>query len=95
MDLKVPAQVTELMQANVDRAIGAYEKATETMKSYGEAANTALEHQQALTRELGSRIFDNTSAKRWRGTRSREKAGRRALDSRGDEHSDGLRTKPG
>lgn len=62
MDLKVPAQMTELMQANVDRAIAAFEKTTETIKSYGEAANTALENQQALTRELGARIFDNTHA---------------------------------
>ncbi len=62
MNVKVPAQMTEMIQGNVDQAISAYEKAAENMKSCGEAANAMIGKQQALTREIGERVLHNTTA---------------------------------
>lgn len=62
MNIKVPAQMTELIQANLSQAISAYETAAENMKSYGEATNAVIGKQQALTRQIGERILHNTSA---------------------------------
>ncbi len=62
MNIKVPAQMTEMLQANLNQAISAYEKAAENMKSYGEAANAVIGNQQALTRETGERVLHNASA---------------------------------
>jgi hypothetical protein len=62
MDVKVPTQVAEMVQANLDQMRSAYEKAAENMKAVGEAATTALTKQQALTHELGNRVIENTNA---------------------------------
>jgi hypothetical protein len=62
MDVKVPAEVGEMVAANIEQARSAYEKAAENIKSYGEAANTALTKQQAVTRELNNRMLENTNA---------------------------------
>lgn len=62
MNVKVPAQMTEMIQGNLNQAISAYEKAAENMKSCGEAANAVIGKQQALTREIGERVLHNTTA---------------------------------
>ena len=62
MDVKVPAEVAEMVQANLGQVRSAYEKAAENMKAVGEAATTALTKQQALTHELGNRVIENTNA---------------------------------
>ena len=54
--------MAEIIESNIDQARSACEKAAGTLKSYGEAANTALAKQQAFTRELSNRVLENTSA---------------------------------
>lgn len=59
MDVRVPTQVTEIVETNLEQARAIYEKAAENMKSLGEATTTTLAKQQALATELSNRVLEN------------------------------------
>ncbi|MBS0250263.1 MAG: phasin family protein [Proteobacteria bacterium] len=62
MDIRVPSQFTEMMQANLDQAILVYEKAAENVKFCSEIANSVISKQQAMTREFGEKAIHNANA---------------------------------
>ena len=61
MEMKVPAQVAEMAEANLEQARLIYAKAAENIKSYGEVADTALSKQQALARGFSNRMLENVN----------------------------------
>jgi hypothetical protein len=61
MNINVPAQITDMIQGSLKQSITAYENAAESMKSCGEALNTMIGKQQALTREIGERVLHNAT----------------------------------
>ena len=61
MEMKVPAQVAEMAEANLEQARLIYAKAAENIKSYGEVADTALSKQQALARGFSNRMLENAN----------------------------------
>jgi hypothetical protein len=61
MEMKVPAQVAEMVEANLEQARAIYEKAAENVKSYGEAANIVVGKHQALAREFNNRMLENVN----------------------------------
>jgi hypothetical protein len=61
MEMKVPAQVAEMVEANLEQARAIYEKVAENVKSYGEAANIVVGKQQALAREFNNRLLENVN----------------------------------
>jgi hypothetical protein len=61
MEMKLPAQVAEMAEANLEQARLIYAKAAENIKSYGEVADTALSKQQALARGFSNRMLENAN----------------------------------
>ena len=59
VEMKVPAQVAEMIDANFEQARGIYEKAAENVKSCGAVTNTVIDKQQAFAREFNNRMLEN------------------------------------
>jgi len=61
INASIPAHVSSLLQANVDRARSNYDGAVSKFRSYTEVSDMMLQRQQALARQWNARLVENTA----------------------------------